>query len=890
LASPIRQDFEFGGLLTSVAENRVPINRAWSMSNCLFERGIIEARPGYTLFGQRTDAHALDVGYGLAYGKYSNDEVQTLTMGGTPTGGTFTLTWNAQTTAALAYNSTAAQIQAALENLSNVLIGDVLVEGGPFVNATVRVTFKGQYANTDVAAITANSAGLTGGSSPAVTIAETVKGGTAEEYLVILKKNGDTDATLYSVDASTGVFTSVATGLEASDWYMVQYGNKIYGVNATQGMFVKTIGTSTGATTAFTRPAAPVLAPTSTISGTTPTNVSNTGLTAGTYVGWGSNPTSVVLSSGTIVLTLTANLAANSEVSFNYEWAADKDYTRGDVWFVSISSNKQLNINGEAHQGTSVQFIDNAAATYNPPIYGDVRLGGVYSTGALGRAFHWQGESRTGRAITRKIKFTFRPDVALVTGDTISVYPRYGSTWPNDTKPVNVDNVPSSRTIEYAYSYQDAANGLESDLSPVLTTAVIPPANNRWGGYAVLSGVVSGSLTGTDKLYFYRREKSTGKMRRLPNLDGTVGVANSGSPSFSDPYLESELAAFSEFGEGQVGLASSQIAGVAVQIATWKQTLTVAARRQAFISWIGQPARFAPSADDFGVVAADEEDADRGRTDYVSDNRAEEIMGLAGQDSLYAATTLSSYAMVGDSPAEAALFRRLPGSRGAVGGRSTWPYGGGFEVASQDGLWYYSVGRGFSGDDNGALLQREETADVRKTWETLAPSSSTVVVEHNDEIWVWDGTAYMLNTRSRKWTAGTFADSVKAAVSNRVRGLKFINDKGQLFTISTAYTTDNGTAIAWHYETGWLESTRAHIKGVRCYGSGTPVIKTYVDDGLASVTSPVSNTKVADKVAVDNYSVSPGTRYKLRLEGATASDTVESLAMLVEKAPEGQST
>ena len=43
------------------------------------------------------------------------------------TGGTFTLNYNGQTTAAIAYNATAAQVQSALEALNNIAPGDVVV-------------------------------------------------------------------------------------------------------------------------------------------------------------------------------------------------------------------------------------------------------------------------------------------------------------------------------------------------------------------------------------------------------------------------------------------------------------------------------------------------------------------------------------------------------------------------------------------------------------------------------------------------------------------------------------------------------------------------------------------------------------------------------------------
>lgn len=113
------------------------------------------------------------------YGPYlpQTNEVQTIAVTGSPTGGTFTLTWSGQTTAPIPYNATAAQVKAALEALSNINPGDVDVTGGPLPGTAVVVTFKGQYIGTDVATITDTSAGLTGGTTPDVGITVTTAGG-----------------------------------------------------------------------------------------------------------------------------------------------------------------------------------------------------------------------------------------------------------------------------------------------------------------------------------------------------------------------------------------------------------------------------------------------------------------------------------------------------------------------------------------------------------------------------------------------------------------------------------------------------------------------------------------------------------------------------------------
>lgn len=113
------------------------------------------------------------------YGPYAGltSEVQTVTITGTPTGGTFTLTYAGQTTAAIAYNATAAAVQSALVALSNIGASDVVCTGGPLPGTAVTVTFDGALANADIAAMTASGASLTGGSSPAVVIATPTAGG-----------------------------------------------------------------------------------------------------------------------------------------------------------------------------------------------------------------------------------------------------------------------------------------------------------------------------------------------------------------------------------------------------------------------------------------------------------------------------------------------------------------------------------------------------------------------------------------------------------------------------------------------------------------------------------------------------------------------------------------
>jgi len=105
----------------------------------------------------------------LVEGFESANEVQTVTLGGGNTGGTFTLTFDGQTTASIAYNAPASAVQSALLALSNIGVGDVNVSGsagGPYT-----VTFTGAFSKVNVPKMTGTGS-LTGGANT-VTVANT---------------------------------------------------------------------------------------------------------------------------------------------------------------------------------------------------------------------------------------------------------------------------------------------------------------------------------------------------------------------------------------------------------------------------------------------------------------------------------------------------------------------------------------------------------------------------------------------------------------------------------------------------------------------------------------------------------------------------------------------
>ncbi len=112
--------------------------------------------------------------------------VQTISETGTVTGGSFTLTYMgapAQTTAAIVWNASAAQVQAALQALSQ-LGSNITCSGGPLSTVAVACTFG------------KNFAGL---SWPALVPTSSLTGSKAKVSVVVNVKGGETPASLQNV-------------------------------------------------------------------------------------------------------------------------------------------------------------------------------------------------------------------------------------------------------------------------------------------------------------------------------------------------------------------------------------------------------------------------------------------------------------------------------------------------------------------------------------------------------------------------------------------------------------------------------------------------------------------------------------------------------------------
>jgi hypothetical protein len=130
--------------------------------------------------------------------------VQTLTITGSPTGGTFTLTFQGATTAPIPWNATVAQTQAALAALATLGTANVLVAGTAMPAGSQTITFQGDMASASVPAITGSGALLT--ATGTVVLTQTTAGSPTMVENVMMLPNQVTIA----VDSTFGTVGNTA--------------------------------------------------------------------------------------------------------------------------------------------------------------------------------------------------------------------------------------------------------------------------------------------------------------------------------------------------------------------------------------------------------------------------------------------------------------------------------------------------------------------------------------------------------------------------------------------------------------------------------------------------------------------------------------------------------
>ena len=162
------------------------------------------------------------------------NEVQTLTSNGGATGGTFTISvthsGSTQTTSALTYDESAADVQTALRALSNVGSGDVNCSGGDLDDSPITCTFVSGMAGTDVTLMTTNVTSLTGGTTPNIRVSQTTKGGAAAVTVTETTQGNAEQSEVQTIEvtAASGNFTLAFDGAVSLQGLSVETGKQLF--------------------------------------------------------------------------------------------------------------------------------------------------------------------------------------------------------------------------------------------------------------------------------------------------------------------------------------------------------------------------------------------------------------------------------------------------------------------------------------------------------------------------------------------------------------------------------------------------------------------------------------------------------------------------------------
>lgn len=174
-----------------------------SLQNVIFNQSANECIP---LYGENDTNGALQLPVNLAPASQfpagtllgavtgSANDVQTLTCTGTPTGGTQTFAVIDQATGigsnlVVPFNSSSSGLQTLVNAIFGA--GNVTASGGPWPGTPLVLTFTGILAGLPIPVLIPTTNALTGGSTPAATVAHTTVGVTASTYKTYASGNSD---------------------------------------------------------------------------------------------------------------------------------------------------------------------------------------------------------------------------------------------------------------------------------------------------------------------------------------------------------------------------------------------------------------------------------------------------------------------------------------------------------------------------------------------------------------------------------------------------------------------------------------------------------------------------------------------------------------------------
>jgi hypothetical protein len=757
-----------------------------------------------------------------------------------------------------------------------------------------------------------------------------------KEWLAVVQPQGATTAQIYAFASDGSLLNSgtpIATGLNASDWRFAQYGNKIYAANATDGIYVRTIGRFSGnndtSQTYLWKKVQPEFAIGSSLAVSTerPPYIGRAMINTDTvatvrFNGSGSDPNEPYAYRATIVgsgIKLTASPAwvgdtAVAPTGVIVTFAAAVDLT--DVDYVYWECRPTT--------GKGFPILENQSV---PTRTAKFALSEDGSTTLDANDYNATGNRNFARGMsyavdvkvygTEQYTLYYRADISnIANADKNSVRRIMFKTpcnWFGSGFEAELANVIfgakdlwggrayAAPAIDYAYRYQnpstlDSTPATKSTLAAGAIQGYGPNGNtDPLGAWPLVAPSTDGTLysQGYMKIQVFRAA-SAAAYNHAWKLIGTLD--NTGTPTLRDTTTESalnELTPTYELSFGNVPVTINPSG-----IGLWKGHVILLMDRKIYLSWAGLPTKYLPPPDQT-YNPPEEDDLVQGRTLYVSDDRTDDMIAAVTQDVLYLVGQSGSYCMIGDSALDATPARRLPSSRGATGRRGACAHENGVIVGAYDGLWYYEVTRAFTGSFDGSYRVEELTRTVRESWRRLVAggASGLIVLSANDEIWAFNAGRYLRLTRTdpatgvRQWEEGHYPQmtNIVYVPSEGVRG-QLANGKLARFFYDSAgikYTTDNGGAISWSASTGWMRGGRRRVAAIEMSGIGTPTVVIEADDGVSGILTTTVQ-KVSGQRWSRALSVRPGSLLRVTASGTSVSDRLDSLMFITEPIGPGE--
>lgn len=851
-------DLDPGPLSTTRFKTAIKDGAAQSLRNCSTRRGVYELDDRYRQFQDKPSSGAAG---GMAYFNVGYmDEITKIQINGSPTGGTFTITWNGSgPTVGIARNATAATVQTAMEGLANIEPGEVSVTGGPGPDSPYTVNWRNRWGGQNVPALTVDATGLTGPGAPyTVTVTTTREGGSYEEFIAIHNNDpfkiaasevGNSDG---SVSAAWVALTD--PGVSGGDWIGWQWGPYEFFATETDAQRVmwKTIGQNDLQFLRSVNGQLPIAAVGTDIppydrweyiSGSdTPLGLLGSGTVNSSTI----NTDGEMVLDGTAASTPRTNVLTTLQVSLlvgvnrpNHQYndyigfraTTEGPWTVSGVADVTIRDDNGVDVVvpitwGIEPGARAVKIWCNLTAiapTLRTAVQ-RVRVR-IYCNSVAGRGLiKLQPHTVGGRFLQYGAG-----------GGVVPAPPPGGGSTPAPINP--------SPNIQYGLRYfRDGtyySDFLKLTLDGLTALGELFDGNylGSWGEVTVPS-TASFGFTAGDTVQIFR---SVPGQNREPGNDWyLIGeYPNTGTIDHVDKLNGGEIASTKPWYSGvdQPGtagtLAGDKYVSQVTCGCTWKGA-NFMFRTDGFAYSSRVNTAFEIPWNDATVVI-DPTMAGSPTKFIVAYDQASPVIAVVSQESLYMFSTSEAYAMSGPTPALSHYPFKIPGARGVLGRRAACKLGDGALFGATDGLWYVEVPKNYEGEASKRILERL-TEDMQDSWTTLLGSagSSLVVVSVLDEIWCFCETRYLHRTREGVWVVGAWANdkSVKAATADPRRGIQIQFTDGTVGSIGD-YASDggtnaagsNGTAPTWDWTTKRY-TVPMHILSAYAQWSGTaPVIQ-----------------------------------------------------------------